>query len=214
MWTWTLNWGRVRDDLVVGSCPMTLDDIDTLRARTGATALLSVQHDECRATFGIDLEAQRRHAHATGLAYANTPMRDFDLDDQRRFLAGAVRRLAALLGAGHRVYVHCTAGINRAPLTVLGHLTFVEALAPDHAFGILRAGRPQAEPYWDAWRGCREDLLASRREAIAARAFELSCRDPERSAESHWLRAEAQVLREALMAGGAGDRVADARDSR
>jgi atypical dual specificity phosphatase len=213
MWTWTLNWGRVRDDLVVGSCPMTVDDIDTLRAGTGATALLSVQHDECRAAFGIDLDEHRQHAHAVGLAYANVPMRDFDLDDQRRCLAGAVRSLAALLGAGHRVYVHCTAGINRAPLTVLGHLTFVEALAPDHAFGILRAGRPQAEPYWEAWRGCRDALLAPRREAIASRAYDLSRVDPQRSAESHWCRAEVEVLRESLIAAGDGGRLEDARAS-
>jgi atypical dual specificity phosphatase len=212
MWTWTLNWGRVREDLVVGSCPMTVDDIDTIRARTGSTALLSVQHDECRATFGIDLEQHRQHAHSIGLAYANVPMRDFDLDDQRRRLPGAVRRLAALLDAGHSVYVHCTAGINRAPLTVLGLLTFVEALAPDHAFDILRAGRPQAEPYWDAWRGCRDDLLAPRREAIAQRAFRLSQNATQESPESHWHRAEAEVLREDLLAVHAGDR-ADALTS-
>lgn len=48
MWTWKLNWGQVRDDIVVGSCPMTPGDIDAIQAGTGASAILSVQCDECR----------------------------------------------------------------------------------------------------------------------------------------------------------------------
>lgn len=199
MWTWTLNWGQVREDLVVGSCPMTVDDIDAIRARTGSTALLSVQHDECRATFGIDLEQHREHAHAIGLAYANVPMRDFDLDDQRRRLPAAVRGLAALLDAGHRVYVHCTAGINRAPLTALGHLTFVEGIAPQQAFKLLRAGRAQAEPYWEAWSGCRSDLLERNRERVERLAWQTSQTNPHATSEENWSRAEALVIREAVL---------------
>jgi atypical dual specificity phosphatase len=180
---------------------MTVDDIDTIREGTRATALLSVQHDECRAAFGIDLDTMRSHAARRGLALANTPMRDFDLADQRQHLAAAVRALAALLGHGHRVYVHCTAGINRAPLTVLGYLTFVESLCPHEAFEVLRGGRPEAEPYWDAWRGCRDDLLARRREAIEARAYALSRSDFHASPEQNWYRAEAEVLRQVVVAG-------------
>ena len=42
-------------------------------------------------------------------------------------LPEAVRMLYALKHAlGKRVYVHCTAGINRATLTVVGYLTFVQ----------------------------------------------------------------------------------------
>jgi hypothetical protein len=37
-----------------------------------------------------------------------------------------IRKLAVLVAMGKRVYVHCTAGINRATLTVVGYLTFVE----------------------------------------------------------------------------------------
>jgi len=54
MWEWTLNWNQIRDDLVIGSCPMTTEDIDRIRIETGATALLSLQSDACRMHFGID----------------------------------------------------------------------------------------------------------------------------------------------------------------
>ena len=53
MWKWTLNWNEIRDDLVIGACPMTTADMDTMQKQTGATALLSVQTDECRKTLHI-----------------------------------------------------------------------------------------------------------------------------------------------------------------
>lgn len=199
MWRWTLNWGRVREDLVIGSCPMRPEDIDVLHGATGVTAVMSVQHDECRAQFGIDLARHRRHAERLGLAFAASPMRDFDVEDQRRRLPDAVRCLAALLAARHTVYLHCTAGINRAPLTALGYLTFVEGLAPDAAFAQLRAGRPEAEPYWDAWRACRNDLMERNRERVALVAWHASREDSRRSAEENWYRAETALVREAVL---------------
>jgi atypical dual specificity phosphatase len=201
MWVWTLNWGRVRDDLIVGSCPLTADDIDAIHGATGATALMSMQCDKCRAALGIDLEDQRRHAERRGLAFVNAPMRDFDVEDQRRRLTAGVRCLARLLRAGHKVYIHCTAGINRAPLTVLGYLTWVEGLPADDALALLRSGRPQAEPYWDAWQGCRSDLVEQHRDVIAARAWDLSQRHPGTPVQDHWHHAEAAVIREFLLAG-------------
>ena len=46
---------------------------------------------------------------------------------QALMLPEAVRMLYVLKHAlGKRVYVHCTAGINRATLTVVGYLTFVQ----------------------------------------------------------------------------------------
>jgi protein-tyrosine phosphatase len=200
MWTWKLNWGQVRDDFVVGSCPMTPSDIDAIQAGTGATAILSVQCDECRSALRIDLKALIDHAGRRGLLLVNAPMRDFDVEDQRRRLVDAVVNLARLLSAGHRVYVHCTAGINRAPLTVLGYLTFVEGLSHGEALALVRAGRPQAEPYWEAWRGCRSDLVEQNRPAIEARAWDLSQRHPEARAPENWSRAEVEVIRERLLA--------------
>lgn len=44
-------------------------------------------------------------------------------------LPEAVRLLHVLTARGKRVYVHCTAGINRATLTVVGYLTFVQVRA-------------------------------------------------------------------------------------
>jgi predicted protein tyrosine phosphatase len=198
MWTWTLNWGEVREDLLIGSCPVTLADLDHVREATRASALLSVQTDECRARFDVAHDAQRRHGERCGLVMVNTPMRDFDAADQRRKLPQAVAALTRLLADGHRVYVHCTAGINRSPLTVLAYLSFVESHPVDQALALIRRGRPQAEPYWDAYLGCRQDLVERYRNAISHRALRLFQQHPGRPADINWYEAERRVIRDAF----------------
>src|SRR5512147_2514774 len=171
MWEWTLNWDRIRDNLVIGSCPMTVEDIDRIREETGATALLSLQSDACRAHFDIDYLEHRAHGERRELAMVNAPMLDFDPPDQRRHLPQAVRCLRELLEAGQKVYLHCTAGCNRAPLTALGYLTFVEMQAPDAAAAFIREARPQADPSWEAYQGCRADLVDTLRQNIMVRVL-------------------------------------------
>lgn len=199
MWKWTLNWNEIRGDLVIGACPMSPRDIDTIHEQTGATALLSLQTDECRRAFDIDYAAHRRHAKRKGLVLVNAPMRDFDPPEQRRRLPHAVACLNRVLGDGHKVYVYCTAGINRAPLTVLGYLTFIEGMSRDAGFQAILEGRPEAEPYWEAYDGCYRDLLDTYREDIKRRAFEVSLLNPENNQAQNWREAEKQIIRAALV---------------
>lgn len=160
MWRWTLNWSEVRHDIVVGSCPVRPSDVDRIVEDGRAEAVLSLQTDDCRAAVGVEAEVARR-AVERGLVVVNVPMRDFDPGEQRRCLPDAVRALAALVSGGRRTYVHCTAGVNRGPLVVLGYLTFVEGMSVDDAIGLIQAARPEASPYWDAYHGCRSDALAA-----------------------------------------------------
>lgn len=199
MWKWRLNWDEIRDDLVIGACPMTTADIDSIHEKTGATALFSLQTDECRAAFGIDYTEHRDHGKRKGLVLINAPMRDFDPPEQRRRLPRAVASLHKVLDSRHKVYVYCTAGINRSPLTVLGYLTFIEGMSKDAAFGLILGGRPQAEPYWEAYDGCHLDLLDKYREAIKSRAFQVGLLHPENNQEQNWREAEKYVIRAALL---------------
>lgn len=212
MWTWTLNWGEVRDGLVVGSCPIKSADLDRIQAGTGATAMLSLQHPECHAQFKLDYPALVAHGRTIGLDLVNTPMRDFDPPDQRRHLAGAVLALNDLLAAGHQVYVHCTAGFNRAPLTVLSYLTFVETRPFEEALATLMAGRPEAMPTWEAYHGTRDDLLAGRAAEVQLRAFVISRERPQGSPDADWAQAEREIIREALIASPAVSPAAPAPD--
>lgn len=199
MWQWSLNWNEIREDLLIGSCPMRATDIDRIRRETRATAVLSLQTDECRSHFKIDYAKLQAHGRRRKLAMVNAPMLDFDPPDQRRNLPEAVRSLHELLSAGHRVYLHCTAGINRAPLTALAYLTFVERTPRDDALALIRQRRPGAEPSWEAYEGCLQDLIESLRQQILVRAYYLSQKEPESPPDAHWYRAEAETIREAFI---------------
>lgn len=167
MWSWSLNWAEITPALVVGTCPMTPDDLERIQREGGCTALLSLQHEDCLDYWGIDEAALRARGRSLGLRMQRRPMRDFDLDDQRRALAAAVTALAAIRSAGGRTYVHCTAGLGRAPLTVWAYLSWIEGWPAGEAVARIKARRPGAVPSPEAFAGCRDDLLA-RYNALAA----------------------------------------------
>lgn len=196
MWTWTLNWGEIRHDLVIGSCPIRPADIDEIHESAGVSAVLSLQTDDCRSALGIDYSRLEEHASNRGLLLHNAPIRDFDVEDQRKRLPYAVRILRQLIAGHHRTYLHCTAGINRAPLVALAYLTFVEGVAVPDAVALVQRGRPEASPYWDAYHGCREDALAPHRATVALRAWNLAKANPGETPEGNWFRAEREVVKE------------------
>jgi hypothetical protein len=202
MWTWSLNWGEITPSLLIGTCPMTPDDLGLIRRAGGASAVLSLQHDQCLAYWGIDYGALCTHAMSLGLRVCRSPMRDFDIADQRRHLPRAVAALAALQADGHRTYVHCTAGLGRAPLTVLAYLIWIEGMVADEAIQCIHKGRPGAVPAWEVLQGCSGDLGAEHRLTIAERAYALSrLRRPDQGdAQADWLRAEREVIRSILRA--------------
>jgi hypothetical protein len=178
-----------------------------LRERTGLSAVLSLQHEQCLAQWDIDYGALERYGTHLGLQMVRCPMRDFDSLDQRRRLPAAVAALARLCADGQRVYVHCTAGLGRSPLTLLGYLTLVEGRTPQEAIALIERVRPGAVPSWEAYYGCRQDLVERCRPLIAARAYAIFQVQMNPNAEADWLQAETEVLRELLlqMAGVAPD---------
>lgn len=198
-WQWSLNWDEVRTDMVIGSCPMIIEDIDRICEEAGATALLSLQSEECRSAFGIDYESHREHGVARGALMLNTPMLDFNPPDQRINLPQAVRALAILLATSHRVYVHCTAGLNRAPLAVLAYLAFVELVPPEEALTFIRRVRPAAEPSWEAFHGCREDIVVALRDHVSVRAYYLAQQYPANDPLNNWSQAETDIIRAAFL---------------
>jgi hypothetical protein len=175
-------------------------DLTRIKAGTTVSAVLSVQHDECLTYWGIDYTRMIAEGEELGLTMARHPIRDFDIVDQRKNLPVAVAKLAQLRSADHRVYVHCTAGMGRAPLVALGYLTLVERIDPEAAIHKILAGRPVAVPSWEAYHGAREDLVARFRPTIERRAYELYERGVHGDARADWCEAEADVLSGALAA--------------
>src|SRR5262252_9275513 len=104
----------IRPGLLVGEYPMP-EDAAWLRDAHGVTAVVSLQDDADLASKGLRLAALERAYCEQGLAFHRIPVPDGD----DRNLAVRLREIVALLrdliAAGGRVYVHCNAGLNRAP---------------------------------------------------------------------------------------------------
>lgn len=199
MWTWSLNWNEITKHIVIGACPMHPDDLIRIQKEANVSALLSLQHDECLTHWGIDYFQMQNKAVEIGLTLARSPIRDFDITDMRQRLPSAVSRLAALQANGHRTYVHCTAGLGRSPLVVLGYLTLVDGRDPEEAISMILAGRSDAVPAWEAYHGCRYDLVEHNREKIERRAHELYEQGANDSMQADWQQAEREVLRNELL---------------
>lgn len=196
MWTWSLDWGEVGPTLLVGSCPMRPADLARIRRQTGATAILSLQHDDCLAYWGIDYAKMQAAVARNGLRMERCPMRDFNIEDQQRRLPAAVAVLTRLQHQGHRTYVHCTAGLGRSPLTVWAYLVMVEAWEPARAIGAIRRVRPAVVPSWEALQGCRETLLTKQQAKVEERAYALYRQGTAGDAQQHWFLAQQLILRE------------------
>ncbi len=199
-WTWSLNWGVITPELIVGSCPQEPADLEEIKLSTGVSAVLSLQHDECLAHYGIDYDLMSREGRLMGLAMERHPIRDFDPRETRKHLPEAVRKLANLQSQGHRTYVHCTAGVSRAPLTVFGYLALVSGVDEVTARSMIMDGRPESVPYWEAYDGARSDLVALHREAIDQHAEQLEKLGLSENRTKALDRAEAEVLRRMLSA--------------
>jgi len=109
----------VTPELLVGPAPHDPEDYDQL-VRERVTAILSLQtSDDLVERTLADAETSAKGAR---FAFRNVPVTDFDSLDLKCKLPLCVLALDELVGAGHRVYVHCTAGVTRSPTVVAAYL--------------------------------------------------------------------------------------------
>ena len=198
MWTWSLNWGQITANIVTGACPMAVNDLRRIHFEAGVSGVLSLQHDDCLSYWGINYAVMYRFGTKLGLMMERCPIRDFDVPDIRRRLPAAISILANMLRHGHRVYIHCTAGLGRAPVVVLGYLTLVEGYSQGDAIRLILEGRPGSVPSWEAYYGCCKDLVARHRQDIERRAYHLYELGVHGNADTDWFQAQAEILRSML----------------
>mmetsp|Transcript_8591 Transcript_8591/g.31731 ORF Transcript_8591/g.31731 Transcript_8591/m.31731 type:complete len:352 (+) Transcript_8591:169-1224(+) len=165
-WKWTLNWNEITPEVLVGSCPRSPEDATIIARESGATAILCLQSNDCFRAMNIDWEAIRERAISEGVVMARVSVRDFDHNDQALMLPEGVRVLSQLVASGHKVYVHCTAGINRATLVAVGYLTFYRGKTLDDAVSLVKSKRSIANPYIDCWKRARSRMLNDRDEEL------------------------------------------------
>jgi protein-tyrosine phosphatase len=127
-----------------------LRDGDTVELKhAGITIVISLQSDEDLELYDISIPMLTHALRAEGIRLIRIPIQDFSKDALERKLPEAVSRLlSALEPAAARVYLHCTAGINRAPTTAAAYLIFSRNMPAREAWGLLTAKR-HCSPYLD-----------------------------------------------------------------
>jgi len=155
-----INFNRIETDIFIGSGPQTSVDVNRL-TQMKINAVVSLQSDSDFKTHKIDWDKLYSNYLHNKIIVHRFPIIDFDETDLGNRLAQPVKALNKLLINNHRVYVHCNAGICRAPATVLGYLCHYRGMTIDHGIEYIRKNRPQANPYVGAVKKVLSELKAS-----------------------------------------------------
>lgn len=122
----------IRPALLVGEYP-TPEDAAWLRDEHGVTVVVSLQDDADLASKGVRLRALERSYEQHGMGFHRIPVPDGDDRNLAARLGEIVALLARLADEGHRVYLHCNAGFNRAPTAAIAYLHASEGLSLEAA---------------------------------------------------------------------------------
>jgi protein-tyrosine phosphatase len=151
-----MDFDEILPNLFVGSCPRDEADIGYLKADLSITAVLNLQTEEDFSYCGVVWDEMEPAYRSGGIVVRRVPVMDFNPDELRRRLPACVEALDELLRAGHTTYVHCSAGVNRSPSTVVAYLHWVRGMGLDEAVDFVLERHP-CDPYVEAIRGATED---------------------------------------------------------
>jgi protein-tyrosine phosphatase len=118
------------------------NDFAWLATALGIRAVLNLQDDFDLAAKRLVLGDLVQAARASGIAFARAPITDGDVLELARRLPDMVATLAGLIQAHGPTYLHCNAGINRAPTVAIAYLHVHHALSLRRAIDQVKARRP------------------------------------------------------------------------
>ena len=116
-----LTYAQILPNLFIGSHPRTIADIECLRREAGITAVLNIHTDDDMRAVNLNFPPLEAHYQTCTVILRRSPMVEEQLE-LRAKLCAAIEALDELIAQGHIVYLHCTAGIGRAPTVAIGYL--------------------------------------------------------------------------------------------
>ncbi|XAR71875.1 hypothetical protein NMG60_11018319 [Bertholletia excelsa] len=156
-----MNYTLITDNVIVGSQPQKPEDIDHLKEEQNVAYILNLQQDKDIEYWGIDLQSIVKRCQELQICHMRKPARDFDPDSLRNGLPKAVSSLEWAISEGKgKVYVHCTAGLGRAPAVAIAYMFWFCGMDLNTAYGKLTMKRP-CGPSKRAIRGATYDLAKS-----------------------------------------------------
>ncbi|KAL6640562.1 hypothetical protein ACP70R_021685 [Stipagrostis hirtigluma subsp. patula] len=156
-----MNYAVISDSLIVGSQPQKPEDIDHLKDEENVAYILCLQQDKDIEFWGIDFQAIVSRCKEVGIQHIRRPAVDFDPNSLRSQLPKAVSALEWAISQGKgRVYIHCTAGLGRAPAVAIAYMFWFENMDLNTAYDKLTSIRP-CGPSKRAIRAATYDLAKS-----------------------------------------------------
>ncbi|XP_004496155.1 phosphoglucan phosphatase DSP4, amyloplastic isoform X2 [Cicer arietinum] len=154
-----MNYDFICPDLIVGSCLQTPEDVDELR-KIGVKTIFCLQQNSDLEYFGVDINAIREYANTCDdIQHLRAEIRDFDAFDLRKRLPAVVSKLyKAIKSNGGVTYIHCTAGLGRAPAVALAYMFWVLGYKLNEANTLLLSKR-SCFPKLDAIKSATADIL-------------------------------------------------------
>lgn len=141
------------DELAVGCYPNCPEHMDFLHDECGVRGLVNLQSDADLGRLGLRWPILWQLYTRKGILTTRVPVPDLDRSALSTHLDTAVQAVASHIQAGRKTYVHCNAGINRSPSTIIGYLVAHRAFTVVEATGWL-GERHRCVPYPDvlaAW---------------------------------------------------------------
>jgi len=128
------------DELLIGEYPSEAD-IAWLRETYGVTAVHNLQDDDDLRLNGLDDRGLIAEYTAHGINYVRTPIQDGSADAMAERLEAALNDLHELVAPGSRVYLHCNAGMNRAPTLAIAFLRAYRQMSLQEAMVLVKKQR-------------------------------------------------------------------------
>ena len=140
-------------------------DVEQL-TQMGVTAVISLQSDDDLVMYNVHLNKLLEACSEAGIKLRRIAVPDFDEEAMAADLEQSVAELeAALTPNWAKVYLHCTAGINRAPTVAAAYLIRAMGFSAQQAYDFV-VDRRHCNPYLAVLENYEASLKSARRENI------------------------------------------------
>lgn len=109
-----LSFDNISEKLSIGSFINSSNDITSLH-KLGVTAIVNLQTKRDMERKNVNIYEIKRLCKVKGILFINAPIRDNDPIDYVKRAPEVLDIIEDLYKANHHIYIHCTAGIGRAP---------------------------------------------------------------------------------------------------
>lgn len=140
------DFAEISERLLIGEYP-TPDDAAWLKSTLQVTAVICLQDDLDLAGKFLRLSDLRNAYAAEGVEFHRVPIIDGDAASLTAVLDQVVALVHGLIESGQRVYVHCNAGMNRAPTIAIAYLHVHAAMPLADARRLVKERRVVSVPY-------------------------------------------------------------------